>query len=98
MQPGTPQAPLDTAESERKRTVRVGLETATHSILGTLTLAPHGYRARFSDHLNRSDIDYVSLTDAEKTPLGGGPTESHPFLAVARKAVVFGYSLEHDAV
>lgn len=88
----------DPVTSEAKRTERVGVETATHSVTGTVTLPVDGYRARFSDYLNRQDIEYISLTDAQKTPLGGGPAESHAFLAVARKAVVFGYTLERDAV
>jgi len=87
----------DPVTSEAKRTEQVGVETATHSMTGTVTLPADGYRARFSDYLNRQDIDYISLTDVQKTPLGGGPPESYAFLAVARKAIVFGYSLERDA-
>lgn len=87
----------DPVTSEVKRTERVGLETATHSVTGTVTLPVDGYRARFSDYLNRQDNDYISLTDVQKVPLSGGPTESHAFLAVARRAIVFGYSLDRDA-
>jgi Family of unknown function (DUF6812) len=87
----------DPTTSEAKRTEQVGVETATHSVIGTVTLPADGYRARFSDYLNRQDIDYISLTDVEKTPLSGGSATSHAFLAVARKAIVFGYSLERDA-
>lgn len=73
------------------------METAKHLVTGTVTLPAQGYRARFSDHLNRQDIDYIALTEAEKAPLGGGPTENHGFLVVARRAIVFGYSLEQSA-
>jgi hypothetical protein len=90
-------APRDPTVAEAMRTERVAVETAKHLVTGTVTLPAHGYRARFSDHLNRQDIDYIALSEAEKTPLGGGPAESHGFLAVARKAIVFGYSLENDA-
>jgi hypothetical protein len=91
------QASPATASPEAKRTERVALETATHLVKGIVTLPAQGYRARFSDYLNRQDIDFIALTDVEKAPLGGNPVESYPFLVVARKAVVFGYSLDHDA-
>lgn len=84
------------AAAEPKRTERVAVETATHSVTGTVTLPTQGYRARFSDHLNRPDLDYIALTDAEKAPLAGGAAQHHPFIAIARKAILFGYSLEHD--
>ncbi len=76
------------------RTERVGVETATHSIRGTVSLPQQGYRARFSDYLNRADVDYISLTDAERVPLEGGAPETHSFLAVARSTVLFGYPLD----
>ena len=72
------------------------METATHLIRGTITLPREGYRARFSDLLNRNDIDYLSLTDAERVPLEGGEPTTYGFLAVARSAVVFGYPLEDE--
>lgn len=86
----------DPAVTGTSRTERVGLETATHSIRGTVSLPLQGYRARFSDYLNRGDIDYISLTDVERAPLGGGTAEHHSFLAVAREAVLFGFPLEDE--
>ena len=86
----------DSVTPEASRTERVGLETATYSIRGTITLPLQGYRARFSDYLHRDDIDYISLTDAERVPLEGGVPMRHAFLAVARNAVGFGYPLEDE--
>lgn len=88
----------DPITSEAKRTERVGVETASYSVTGVVTLPAEGYRARFSDYLNRQDVDFISLTDVQKTPLGGGPTEDLAFLAVARRAIVFGYTLPRDTV
>jgi hypothetical protein len=82
---------------EEPRRERVALETATHLFKGTITLPADGYRARFSDHLNRSDLAFIALTDVEKVPLGGGPSTRYPFLSVARAAVVAGYQLEDES-
>jgi Family of unknown function (DUF6812) len=81
---------------EEPRRERVALETATHLFKGTITLPADGYRARFSDHLNRSDLAFIALTDVEKAPLSGGPSTRYPFLSVARAAVVAGYPLDGD--
>jgi uncharacterized protein DUF6812 len=77
--------------SAPRRSTRVTLETSTHTIHGLVTLPAEGYRARFSDLLNRRDLDYLSLSDAEKVPLGSGAASRHAFLAVARTAILFGY-------
>lgn len=71
------------------RQERIRIETAGHRIEGLLTLAREGYRSRMSDVLNASERDFVTLTDATVQPLGGGPAESHPFVAVARGHIVF---------
>lgn len=82
---------MDTATTEQKRTEAVTVETELHLVRGTVTLPVEGYRARFSDYLNRADLDFIALVDAEKEPLGGGAPTSHDFLAVARKAILFAY-------
>jgi hypothetical protein len=71
------------------RQERIRLETARHRIEGSLTLARDGYRSRVSDVLNASERDFLTLTDVTIEPLDGGPPEAHPFLAVARRHVVF---------
>lgn len=76
-------------------TQRVAIETATHLIQGTVKLPPEGgYRARFSDYLNRRDTEYVGLIDAERSRLDGGLSERHPFLAVAKRSILFGFPLD----
>jgi hypothetical protein len=74
------------------REERIRLETARHRIEGSITLARDGYRSRVSDVLNASERDFLTLTDVSVEPLDGGPIERHPFLAVARRHIVFAVS------
>ncbi len=77
---------------------RVELETTRHRIVGTLTLAREGYRSRISDMLNATERDFVSLTDAEITPLNGtAETRHHAFVAIHRSHIVYAVPLERDA-
>lgn len=85
------QTVVDTATPEQKRTEVVAVETATHLVKGTVTLPVEGYRPRFSDYLNRADLDFISLIDAEKEPLRGGAPTRHDFLAVSRASILFAY-------
>lgn len=71
------------------RRERIRVETVTHRIEGNVTLARDGFRSRVSDMLNASERDFLTLTDATIAPLRGGPPESHRFLAVARRHIVF---------
>jgi hypothetical protein len=84
----------DLATSEPRRDERVCIETATHAITGNVSLPLEGYRARFSDYLNRNDVDYLSLTDVERVPLDGGTASRFSFLAVARSTVLFAYPVD----
>jgi hypothetical protein len=72
-----------------ERRERVRLETPRHLIEGSLMLARDGYRSRVSDMLNASERDFLTLTDVTLTPLDGGPSEQHAFLAVARAHIVY---------
>ncbi|MFI5004114.1 MAG: hypothetical protein ACHQE6_03785 [Solirubrobacterales bacterium] len=79
------------------RQERIRIETPRHRIEGLITLARDGYRSRVSDVLNASERDFLTLTDVSLEPLDGGPLESHPFLAVARRHIVFAVSPLEDA-
>jgi hypothetical protein len=72
-----------------QRQERIRIETSGHRIEGLLTLSREGYRSRVSDVLNASERDFLTLTDVTLEPLAGGTVESHPFLAVARRHIVF---------
>ena len=76
------------------RTERVVLETPRHRIIGDLTLPREGYRSRLSDFLNRGDVSFIPLTNAEVTSIDGNGTKHHEFLAVAREHVQLAHQHE----
>ena len=73
------------------------LETARHRIVGDLTLPREGYRSRLSEFLNRGDLDFIPLVNAEISELGG--TEQYPrrFVVVARSHIHLAYPLSATA-
>jgi hypothetical protein len=75
------------------RVERVVLETPRHRIVGDLTLPREGYRSRLSDFLNRGDLEFIPLVNAEISS-NGGATEARSFLAVARSHVQLAYPYE----
>jgi hypothetical protein len=79
------------------RVERVVLETRRHRIVGDLTLPREGYRSRLSDFLNRGDLDFVPLTDAEIISTDGAAPERRSFVAVARQHVQLAYPAAEDA-
>lgn len=86
-----PQAPADRGDQSSidHRRERIRVQTAELRIEGNVTLARDGFRSRVSDMLNASERDFLTLTDATVSPIDGGPAESHRFLAVARRHIVF---------
>ena len=77
-----------------QRNERMLIETPRHRIAGTITLASEGYRSRVSDLLNAPERDFISLTDATVTELGGDrEVTQHEFIAVHRGHVVFAVPL-----
>jgi hypothetical protein len=78
------------------RVERVVLETPRHRIVGDLTLPREGYRSRLSDFLNRGDLDFVPLTDAEIISTDGAAPERRSFVAVARQHVQLAYPAAED--
>jgi hypothetical protein len=72
-----------------QRRERVRIETEHHRIEGMLTLARDGYRSRVSDVLNASERDFLTLTDVTVAPLQGGASETHPYLTLSRRHIVF---------
>lgn len=76
------------------RRERIRIETERHRIEGEITLARDGYRSRVSDVLNASERDFVTLTDVTVTPLGDGAVESHRYLTIARRHIVFAIAAD----
>ena len=58
----------------QRRTERAAFETDRLLIVGDVTLPPEGYQSRFSDSLNRDELEFVSLTNCEVTTLTDGTT------------------------
>jgi hypothetical protein len=84
---------IDEGEQTERRVERVVFETDRHLILGDVTLPPAGYQSRFSDSLNRTDLDFVSLTNAEITSLADGKVSERPFVVLNKRHVRVAYPL-----
>jgi hypothetical protein len=87
-----PEQPTPDSSNVEYRRERIRIETTGHRIEGLITLARDGYRSRVSDVLNASEREFLTLTEVTVEPLDGGTIESHPFLAVARRHIVFAVS------
>ncbi len=72
---------------------RVAIETADQRITGEVMLPSEGYRSRFSDLLNRQDLLFVPVINAEISSLHGDRVDVRPFVAVARDHIRFAYEL-----
>jgi hypothetical protein len=81
------------AQKER-RVERVQFETDRQRIVGDVTLPPEGYQSRFSDALNRPDVTFIPLVDAEISSLMGGDIERKPFIVVCKSHVRIAFPLE----
>ena len=75
---------------------RIYVETDRHRISGVLTLPFDGYRSRLSDFLNASERDFLTLTDVTVAPLQGGASETHTYLTLARRHIVFAVAASED--
>lgn len=76
----------DVGQKER-RIERVQFETDRQRIVGDVTLPPEGYQSRFSDALNRVDVTFIPLVNAEVSSLMGGDVERLPFMVVSKSHV-----------
>ncbi len=76
------------------RTERVHFETDRHQIVGDVTLPPEGYHSRFSDNLNRADINFIPLVNVEISSLMGGDMERRDFIVVSKAHVRIAFPVE----
>ena len=63
------------------------VETDRYRVTGRMTLPAEGYGSRLSDHVNRRDLEFFTLQDAELTPLDGGNAWTTPLLMLASQHV-----------
>lgn len=75
------------------RTERIVFETPTHRVVGDLTMPAEGYRSRLSDFLNRGDMSFIPLVNAEISDRdnGGGEIVRREFIAISRDQVQLAY-------
>jgi hypothetical protein len=66
------------------RKEKVVVETDRYRVTGSMTLPADGFRSRLSDHVNRDDLTFFTIEDAELTPLDGGPARTVAVLMLAR--------------
>lgn len=78
----------DGVERRRERAV---FETDSRLIVGDMTLPPEGYQSRFSDALNRAEIDFIPLTDVEITDIASGEVTRRDFVALGKAHVKLAY-------
>lgn len=69
-------------------------ETDRQRIVGEVTLPPEGYQSRFSDSLNRPEVTFIPVVNAEISPLtGDDDVERRPFIVVCKSHVRIAYPL-----
>lgn len=78
---------------KERRVERVQFETDRQRIVGDVTLPPDGYQSRFSDSLNRPEVTFIPLVNAEISSLMGGDVEHMPFLVLCKSHVRIAYPL-----
>ena len=78
-------------ERIERRVERAIFETDRQLIVGDVTLPPEGYQARFSDALNRRDVDFLPLTNVEITSLIDGTISERPFVVLSKQHVRFAF-------
>jgi len=76
-----------------RRVERTVFETDRQLVVGDVTLPPAGYQSRFSDSLNRADLEFVPLTNVEITSLDHGKVIERPFVVLSKRHVRLAYPL-----
>jgi hypothetical protein len=87
---------MDGVNRVEHRIEQAVFETDRYRIVGDVTLPPEGYQSRFSDLLNRDDLAFIPLTNAQIAPLEGGEVERRRFLALGKVHVRIAYPLQES--
>jgi hypothetical protein len=80
-------------EQKERRVERIQFETDRQRIVGDVTLPPEGYQSRFSDSLNRVDITFIPLVNAEVSSIMGGDVEQLPFMVLSKSHVRIAFPI-----
>lgn len=78
-----------------RRVERAVFETDRHMVVGDVTLPPTGYQSRFSDSLNRADLEFVPLTNVKITSLEDGTVSERPFAVLSKRHIRVSYPSSH---
>lgn len=92
-QPNGGQVSPSEGQTIERRVERAAFETDIQLVVGDVTLPPAGYQSRFSDSLNRDDLEFVPLTNVEITSLRDGKVSERPFVVLAKRHVRVAYPL-----
>jgi hypothetical protein len=89
---------LEQPDHTRKRVERVAFETDQLFIVGDVTLPPEGYQSRFSDSLNRRELEFLPLTNCQITSLLDGQTKKQSFMVLSKRHIRVAYPVDASAV
>jgi len=78
-----------------KRLERAAFETDRQLVVGDVTLPPAGYQSRFSDALNRPDLEFLPLINVEITSLVDGRVSERPFIVLSKQHIRYAYPLNN---
>ncbi len=78
----------------QRRVERAVFETDRHRLVGDVTLPQAGYQRRFSDLLNRSEFEFIPLTNVEVTFHADGSSVTRAFVALNKRHVRLCYEIE----
>jgi hypothetical protein len=84
-------SPSPEGDQVERRVERAAFETDRQLVVGDVTLPPAGYQSRFSDSLNRDDLEFVALTNVELTSLLDGRVSERPFIVLSKRHIRLAY-------
>jgi hypothetical protein len=85
---------MNEGEQVAHRVERAVFETDQQIVVGDVTLPLQGYKSRFSDVLNRDDLDFLPLTNVEITSLVDGTVSERPFAVLSKQQIRIAYPLQ----
>jgi hypothetical protein len=83
-------------ETGERRVERVRFETDRHVVVGDVVLPPEGYQSRFSDSMNRPDMPFLAVVNADVTSLEGGETVRRDFLVIGKEHIHLAFPIEEQ--
>jgi hypothetical protein len=85
---------LEQQDYSQRRVQRAAFETDRLLVVGDVTLPPESYQSRFSDSLNRVEVEFISLTACEVTSLADGQTRHQDFLVLSKRHIRVAYPVD----